>query len=75
MYAQTRAYYAAPVRHSHFKGCSNCAGQAMMMAQRSPELPDGAAAGAPSQFYSAIPTGLRQAASLWVGNLSPVLEG
>ena len=46
-----------------------------MMAQRSPELPDGAAAGATSQFYSAIPTGLRQAASLWVGNLSPVLEG
>ncbi len=52
------AYYGAPVRHSYFEGCSNGGRQAMMMAQRFPELFDGIAAGAPSQFYPEILTWL-----------------
>lgn len=45
------AYYAKPVARSYFEGCSNGGRQAMMMAQRYPELFDGIASGAPSQFY------------------------
>ncbi len=52
------AYYGKPVRHSYFEGCSNGGRQAMMMAQRYPELFDGIAAGAPSQFYPEILTWL-----------------
>src|SRR5262245_54237896 len=48
------AFYAKPVRYSYFEGCSNGGRQAMMMAQRYPELFDGIAAGAPSQFYPEI---------------------
>ena len=53
-----RAYYGSPVRHAYFEGCSNGGRQAMMMAQRFPELFDGIAAGAPSQFYPEILTWL-----------------
>lgn len=56
--ALAQAYYGAPVRHSYFEGCSNGGRQAMMMAQRYPELFDGIAAGAPSQFYPEILTWL-----------------
>ncbi len=52
------AYYGKPVRHSYFEGCSNGGRQAMMLAQRYPELFDGIAAGAPSQFYPEILTWL-----------------
>jgi feruloyl esterase len=56
--ALANAYYAKPVRYSYFEGCSNGGRQAMMMAQRYPELFDGIAAGAPSQFYPEILTWL-----------------
>jgi feruloyl esterase len=49
--ALAQAFFAQPVAHSYFEGCSNGGRQAMMMAQRYPELFDGIAAGAPSQFY------------------------
>jgi feruloyl esterase len=52
--ALANAFYARPVRYSYFEGCSNGGRQAMMMAQRYPELFDGIAAGAPSQFYPEI---------------------
>jgi feruloyl esterase len=56
--ALAHAYYGSPVRHAYFEGCSNGGRQAMMMAQRYPELFDGIAAGAPSQFYPEILTWL-----------------
>jgi feruloyl esterase len=49
--ALTAAYYGKPARHAYFEGCSNGGRQAMMMAQRYPDLFDGIVAGAPSQFY------------------------
>ena len=49
--AVTTAYYGKPAHHAYFEGCSNGGRQAMMMAQRYPELFDGIVAGAPSQFY------------------------
>ena len=49
--AATKAYYGQPARHAYFEGCSNGGRQAMMMAQRYPDLFDGIVAGAPSQFY------------------------
>ena len=49
--ALTNAYYGKPAAHTYFEGCSNGGRQAMMMAQRYPELFDGIVAGAPSQFY------------------------
>ena len=58
------AYYAKPVRYSYFEGCSNGGRQAMMMAQRYPELFDGIASGAPSQFYPEILTWLAYSASI-----------
>jgi feruloyl esterase len=58
------AYYGTPVRHSYFEGCSNGGRQAMMMAQRYPELFDGIAAGAPSQFYPEILTWLAYSGKL-----------
>ena len=62
--ALAHAYYAKPVRHSYFEGCSNGGRQAMMMAQRYPELFDGIAAGAPSQFYPEILTWLAYSGKL-----------
>src|SRR5206468_1318035 len=47
----TRAFYGRPADYAYFEGCSNGGRQAMMMAQRYPELFDGIVAGAPSQFY------------------------
>ena len=58
------AYYAHPVSYSYFEGCSNGGRQAMMMAQRYPELFDGIAAGAPSQFYPEILTWLAYSGKL-----------
>ena len=58
------AYYGKPVRHAYFEGCSNGGRQAMMMAQRYPELFDGIAAGAPSQFYPEILTWLAYSGKL-----------
>jgi feruloyl esterase len=49
--ALTSAYYGKPAHHAYFEGCSNGGRQAMMMAQRYPDLFDGIVAGAPSQFY------------------------
>lgn len=49
--ALTRAYYGRPAGKAYFEGCSNGGRQAMMMAQRYPDLFDGIVAGAPSQFY------------------------
>jgi feruloyl esterase len=49
--ALTNAYYGKPAHHAYFEGCSNGGRQAMMMAQRYPDLFDGIVAGAPSQFY------------------------
>jgi feruloyl esterase len=49
--ALTHAYYGKPAAHAYFEGCSNGGRQAMMMAQRYPDLFDGIVAGAPSQFY------------------------
>lgn len=49
--AVTQAYYGKPAAHAYFEGCSNGGRQAMMMAQRYPDLFDGIVAGAPSQFY------------------------
>lgn len=67
--ALSKAFYGKPVSHSYFAGCSNGGRQAMMMAQRFPELFDGIAAGAPSMFY---PDALM--ALLWMGKLQvPVL--
>ena len=62
--ALANAYYAKPVRYSYFEGCSNGGRQAMMMAQRYPELFDGIAAGAPSQFYPEILTWLAYSGKL-----------
>lgn len=62
--ALANAYYAKPVRYSYFEGCSNGGRQAMMMAQRFPELFDGIAAGAPSQFYPEILTWLAYSGKL-----------
>jgi feruloyl esterase len=63
------AYYAKSVDHSYFEGCSNGGRQAMMMAQRFPDLFDGIAAGAPSMFYPDLLMSL-----LWTGKLlTPVL--
>lgn len=59
-----KAYYAKPVRYAYFEGCSNGGRQAMMMAQRFPELFDGIAAGAPSQFYPEILTWLAYSGKL-----------
>lgn len=62
------AFYAQPVRYSYFEGCSNGGRQAMMMAQRYPELFNGIASGAPSQFYPDLLMWL-----LWTGKaLTPV---
>jgi feruloyl esterase len=64
-------YFAAPVQHSYFEGCSNGGRQAMMMAQNYPELFDGIVAGAPSQWYPDLLMWL-----LWTGKtLTPVLGG
>ncbi len=49
--AVTQAYYGRPAAKAYFEGCSNGGRQAMMMAQRYPDLFDGIVAGAPSQFY------------------------
>ena len=49
--AVTHAFYGKPAAHAYFEGCSNGGRQAMMMAQRYPDLFDGIVAGAPSQFY------------------------
>ena len=49
--AVTQAFYGRPATHAYFEGCSNGGRQAMMMAQRYPDLFDGIVAGAPSQFY------------------------
>ncbi|MEO8137675.1 MAG: tannase/feruloyl esterase family alpha/beta hydrolase [Betaproteobacteria bacterium] len=49
--ALTSAYYGKPAARAYFEGCSNGGRQAMMMAQRYPDLFDGIVAGAPSQFY------------------------
>jgi len=49
--ALTNAFYGKPAAHAYFEGCSNGGRQAMMMAQRYPDLFDGIVAGAPSQFY------------------------
>lgn len=48
----TAAYYGKPAAKAYFEGCSNGGRQAMMMAQRYPDLFDGIVAGAPSQFYA-----------------------
>lgn len=68
--AVANAFYARPVAHSYFEGCSNGGRQAMMMAQRYPELFDGIAAGAPSQFYPDLLMWL-----VWTGKTLTPVEG
>jgi feruloyl esterase len=65
----TSAFYGKPATYAYFAGCSNGGRQAMMMAQRYPDLFDGIVAGAPSQFYGDSLLSL-----LWTGHsLVPVL--
>lgn len=65
----SRFYYGKDVSRSYFEGCSNGGRQAMMMAQRYPELFDGIASGAPSMFYPDILMWL-----MWTGKVqTPVL--
>src|SRR5712671_3211271 len=47
----SKAFFDQAPLFSYFEGCSNGGRQAMMMAQRYPELFDGIVAGAPSMFY------------------------
>ncbi len=61
--AATTAFYGKPASHAYFEGCSNGGRQAMMMAQRYPDLFDGIVAGAPSQFYGDTLLSL-----VWTGN-------
>ena len=68
--AVSKAYYAKPVKYSYFEGCSNGGRQAMMMAQRYPELFDGIASGAPSQFYPDLLMWLA-----WTGKVLTPVEG
>ena len=69
--AVTNAYYNKSVSYSYFEGCSNGGRQAMMMAQRYPQLFDGIASGAPSQFYPDLLMWLA-----WTGKvLTPVQGG
>jgi feruloyl esterase len=62
--ALSSAHYSEPVEHAYFEGCSNGGRQAMLMAQRYPELFDGIVAGAPSMFYPDTLMSL-----LWMGRL------
>jgi feruloyl esterase len=64
------AFYGKPVSKSYFEGCSNGGRQAMMMAQRYPELFDGIVAGAPSQWYPDLLMWL-----LWMGKTLTPIEG
>ena len=65
--ALSQALYGAPVKYSYFEGCSNGGRQALLMAQRYPQLFDGIVAGAPSNFYPDVLMWL-----LWTGkNLTP----
>ena len=67
--ALSAAFYDKPVSHSYFEGCSNGGRQALMMAQNYPELFDGIAAGATSNWYPDLLMWL-----LWSGkNQTPVL--
>ena len=67
--AVTQAYYGRPAAKAYFEGCSNGGRQAMMMAQRYPDLFDGIVAGAPSQFYGDTLLSL-----IWTGHAQvPVL--
>ena len=68
--AVTNAFYAKPVSRSYFEGCSNGGRQAMMMAQRYPELFDGIASGAPSQFYPDLLMWLA-----WTGKVLTPVQG
>lgn len=67
--ALSLAFYARPVRHAYFEGCSNGGRQALLMAQNYPALFDGIVAGAPSNFYPDLLMWL-----LWAGQQQvPVL--
>lgn len=67
--ALANAFYDKPVSHSYFEGCSNGGRQALMMAQNYPQLFDGIAAGAPSNWYPDLLMWL-----LWSGvHQTPVL--
>lgn len=68
--AVANAFYAQPVAKSYFEGCSNGGRQAMMMAQRYPELFDGIASGAPSQFYPDLLMWLT-----WTGKVLTPVQG
>ena len=49
-----QAYYAAPVKHAYFDGCSNGGRMAMMEADRYPTDYDGIIAGDPGMDYNSV---------------------
>jgi len=54
--AIVQAYYASPVKHSYFEGCSDGGREALMEAQRFPADYDGIAAGAPANNWTRLMT-------------------
>jgi hypothetical protein len=67
-------FYGKPARHRYFAGCSNGGRQALMAAQRSPQLWDGILAGAPAynwtrqlSAFAWIQHRLRTSSGAWIG--------
>jgi len=67
-------YYGKPAQHRYFAGCSNGGRQALMAAQRSPQLWDGILAGAPAynwtrqlSAFAWIQHRLRNTPGGWIG--------
>jgi feruloyl esterase len=50
-------YYGAPASRAYFQGCSNGGRDALMLAQRHPEVYDGIIAGAPANNFVSLLTG------------------
>jgi feruloyl esterase len=50
-------YYGAPAKRAYFQGCSNGGRDALMLAQRHPDVYDGIIAGAPANDFVSLLTG------------------